>query len=148
MNTYEIVGIEPAQVDRAFALLQVALPGIGMDVWRSYVTDVIDGRSGWSDREVLVASNPRGYVQAVCITSIVERDRVRVLDVPIFIVVSAADERGIRAELLAHLKGLAADLGCHRLRIWTQTPDNWARHLAPDAFEQASVDISIPVSIH
>ncbi|MDR3471307.1 MAG: hypothetical protein P4M09_06415 [Devosia sp.] len=145
MNTYEIARIEPHQVDRAFTLLQVALPAVHVDVWRGYVTDLLNHRRGWMTRDVLVACNARHYLQALCIVSLVERGELRVLDVPIFIVVSAADERGVRAELLAHLKSRAADSGCHRLRIWTQTPDNWALHLAPDAFERAVIDLSVPV---
>lgn len=145
MGTYEIGRIEPEQIDRAYALVRVAQPAVQLGAWRRYVAD-LDETSDWAlHREVLVACNALGYIQGLCISSIVQLANDRVLDVPIFIVVSAADERGVRAELLNNLESRAAGLGCSQLRIWTQTADNWRLHLIPDAAWDAAIDLSIPV---
>lgn len=148
MGTYEIGRIEPEQIDRAYALVRVAQPAVQLGAWRRYVAD-LDGASDWAlQREVLVACNALGYIQGLCVSSIVQLANDRVLDVPIFIVVSAADERGVRTELLNNLESRAAGLGCSQLRIWTQTADNWRRHLVPDAAWDAAIDLSIPVPRH
>ena len=118
-----------------------------MSVWRRDAADVLDRIALEAPRrDIVVACNGLGYVQGLDIAQLADLPDRRTLDVPIFIIVSAGDERGVHDELVDHLGARAAGYGCSALRIWAQTADNWLQHLTPGAAHEAPIDLSIPVT--
>jgi hypothetical protein len=58
------------------------------------------------------------------------------LDVPIFIVASAADESGVSGALIGRLRHLAEDSGCKSIRFWTVGGDSWGRHMQASDYQR------------
>jgi len=56
------------------------------------------------------------------------------LDVPIFVVASAADDAGVSKALIDKLRGIAANAECTSIRFWTIRSDNWTRRLQPSDY--------------
>ncbi|KPF71810.1 hypothetical protein IP69_04790 [Bosea sp. AAP35] len=116
---YTVAPLSPETSDAAFLLVGALAPGLGIARWRRYC-DGPDAGAGASEPrlEVRVAINPRGHVQGLCLWS-QARHAVhgRILDVPIFIVASAADESGVAAALVEDLCTIAGRLDCAALRI-------------------------------
>jgi|GEM_PF-1458603 len=147
MEAYEIGHIAPDQIDRAYALLRLAHPAVQPAAWRRYALDVLDRPAGQArHRQIIVAANSLGYIQGLSVAFIAELASGKALDVPVLIVVSAADEHGVRRELLAHLAARAAGLGCSQLRLWIQSSGNWHRHQLPDPAHDAPIDLLIPAA--
>ena len=143
MSAYTVKRITPKQSLRSYALVRLIDPSIGVDDWLRYVRAVLMRRrlKAPPGDDIVVAADALGYVRGLALT--LERsdpDCGRVLDVPVFLVASAVDERGVREELLRHLrdKGLAS--GCQCVRLLTRTPRSLRNQLAGEVSETPQTD--------
>ncbi len=104
-GAYTIAGMTPDQVAAAGLLVGMMKPPPDLEGWR---------------RDVRVATNPRGYVQGLCLCR-QARHVVHgaILDVPLFVVASAADEPGVASALVEDLCAIAGRLDCAAVRIRT-----------------------------
>ncbi|MCX5514644.1 hypothetical protein C3941_16195 [Kaistia algarum] len=130
-QAYEIGPIEDEQVDSAYLLARLAVPTLELDGWR----DRCRQSPGREADDILVASNPRGYVQGLAISAVtLERLGALVLDISSFVVVSAADGPGVGVELFDHLALRAKRAGCASIRV--HLLDRSERQLSVDATRQ------------
>jgi hypothetical protein len=110
-TSYAIETIGPRTVDRAYPLARVGGFTLSLDEWRafcrSFGSPPVGDRTG---RELaVVARNNSGYVKGLCVYSIKHLSpHGRLVDVPIFVVASAADEEGVATELIGFLRSRAA----------------------------------------
>lgn len=129
-STYKVGRIAPEQVDPAYLLISPVAPTLDLAAWRTFCGAVQRKDRHDGEDDVAVATNPRGYLQGLCAYAVRQHPFYgRILDVSIFIVTSAADEAGVAADLLRHLKVLARAEACGAIRIWTLGEDTWSRHV-------------------
>jgi hypothetical protein len=99
-RAYTISRITPGQVDPAFLLAGSFLPVLGLDRWRRHCGALLNGSAPSMRHDVVVAANPRGYVQGLSVHAVVAHAvHGSILDAPIFAVASAADEIGVAGAL-------------------------------------------------
>lgn len=110
-SPYDICPISRKQIDSAYPLAKLALPSIGIEEWRD-LCRASDGAD-----EIALASNAKGYAQGLSISSVLEQGDRRILDVSSFVIVSAADEPGVEADLVQYLKARAKALNCNSVQI-------------------------------
>jgi len=116
---YTVAPITPDTVDAAFPLAGALTPRLEIERWRAYC-DGLDNRQARDapQRQILVATNPRGHVQGLCLWS--RGDHAvhgTILDVPVFIVASAADDAGVASALVDDLCAIAGRMDCAAIRI-------------------------------
>jgi hypothetical protein len=130
-KTYRVAPIDLNQIDRVFPLVEPVAPSLDLQTWRVLCRKVVSrSDTDAATDKIIVATNPLGYVQGLCVASIRESPSDgRVLDVPIFAVASAADEAGVVGDLLQYLRDRGQSEECGSIRIWTLGKDNWARHI-------------------
>lgn len=147
-KSYAVSPLSEDKVDRAFPLMRCVEPDLDLDDWRRFCREELgktghDGGAG----AVFVASNPRGYLQGLCVASLPAGEReARVLEVPIFIAASVADRDGVAAEMMEFLEAYCRDKVCGGIRIWPLDRDNWKRlveHAPPPA---AAAGTTIPLA--
>ena len=131
LRTYRVAPIGPNQIDRVFPLVETVEPSLDLAAWRARCGEAVSRRyPGAGGDKIIVATNPLGYVQGLCVLAVKENTPDgRMLDVPIFAVASAADEAGVVADLLDYLRDVGRNEACGSIRIWTLGQDNWSRHL-------------------
>lgn len=147
--TYTIGRITAAQIDRAYLLVNRVAPKLELDEWRAFCREILAQKRQAIDRDdIAIAVNPAGYVQGLCSHAVRKHPfHGRILDVPIFVVTSAADEAGIAGCLLEHLKELARQDACDAVRIWTLGQDDWSRPLRERQIDQPDHGVlMIPVA--
>jgi hypothetical protein len=129
--TYSIDHINPDQIDQAYPLVSLVAPTLDLDTWRALCRNVADRRVRSPDLDdVIVAMNPPGHIQGLCVAAVRSRaGHGRLLDVPIIVITSAADEAGVAADMLAYLKALGEAENCASLRIWTSEQEDWSKRL-------------------
>jgi len=117
---YRVGPIKAAQVDAAYVLVSRLIPQLDADRWRACCRDSIGGTPAQRDRaEVAVATNIPGYVRGFAVAAPLEHLSLgRILDVGLFGVISAADERGVAGDLLDYLRRQGRASGCVGLRVW------------------------------
>lgn len=116
---YTVAPMTPETSDAAYLLVGALTPRLDIARWRTYCETADDRVADTQPRQqVRLAANPRGRVQGLCLWS-QARHAVHgpILDVPIFIVASAADESGVAAALVADLCAIAGRLDCAAIRI-------------------------------
>ncbi len=128
--TYRVGRLSDECVDKAYSLVNLVAPALDLEAWRTLCRNM---QSHWPYQpeigDMIVAVNPLGYVQGLCISS--ARDHAvegRLLDVPFVVIASAADAAGVAGDLMDWLEAHAASEGCEKLRIWTSEKDGWTRH--------------------
>lgn len=145
--TYKVDRIRAGQIDAAFLLVQPVAPAFDLDEWRSFCRESLaHGFHPAGKDDIVVATNRPGYVQGVSVGA-VRRHPVhgRILDVSLFVVMSAADEAGVAGELGRYLKALARSEACGAIRIGAAGSDNWIRHLGEDERLQADPGLLVPL---
>lgn len=117
-GAYTIAGMKPEQVDAAYLLVEAVNLPPDIESWRAYCDAA--GRSAGAPPDLRVATNPRGHVKGLCLCR-QARHAVHgaILDVPIFVVASAADEPGVASAMVDDLCALAGRLDCAAVRIRT-----------------------------
>ena len=147
-GSYTVAPMTRETVDAAFLLVGALTPMLSIDRWRAYC-EGSDGMAGAAARpHVLVASNPRGHLQGLCVwTQARHAVHGGILDVPVFIVASAADEAGVAAALVGELCAIAARLDCAALRIRSEaSPRLLAQFQVPKRRDGRSVSLIIDAS--
>lgn len=126
-KAYETHPIAEEQIEGAFLLARLSEPGLDLEGWRDRCL-----RSRWHGAgEIAVVSNARGYVQGLAI--IVRPGHYLphdALEVPCFVVASAADEAGVGQELFRYVADCARQAGCPSIHI----------HLADDSEQTLPAD--------
>lgn len=107
---YSIRPIAGDDVDGAFVLARLSMPSSDLEGWRERV----DRSRAIPAEEITVAVNHPGYVQGLAISRVLPDG---VLEVPTFVVVSAADAPGVGLELFGYLRARAALAGCRTMCI-------------------------------
>jgi hypothetical protein len=139
--SYTIKPIAKEGVDRAFPLMRAVAPDLSLQEWRQYCRD------GGAKEETVVAINSTGYVKGLCIFSV--RDHMgygRLLDVPLFVVASAADADGVGGELLRFLEATRDGEACSGVRFWTMGADTWDRRLSPEDIRRTDHGVYLPAT--
>ena len=123
---YTVRAISTAEIDQAYVLARLADPDIGLEEWREFC--VMPSGAGLSSaaslRRVLIAQGPRGYVHGVCVLEF--PGGAGAVNIPTFVVGSAADPDGVAVALLRALVALCRETDCRRLRIWLPRGDQGA----------------------
>lgn len=141
LPSYSIKPIGPDGVDRAFPLMRPVAPDLSLQEWRRFCRD------GGQREETVLAINSKGYVKGLCIFAIRDhRHYGRLLDVPVFVVASAADSEGVGAELLQFLEATRDSEGCSGVRFWTMGGETWDRRLCTDDIRRMDHGIFLPSS--
>lgn len=128
-NAYITGRLSPTQIDIAYLLVAATGNGLEPGTWKSFCERIIEwrGATGLHD-DVIVTADCQGHIKGLCVTQINQSLLFgRLLDVPLFICVSAADEEGVTLELVDAVKQHARLANCTDVRIWTQGGSAWAR---------------------
>ena len=129
--TYHVIQIGPEQVDRAFLLVEPVASSLSLAAWRDFCNQLGPRPlQGHHPDQVWVAVNPVGTIQGLALSKLGDDPTGgRMLDVPIFVVASAADESGVSGALISRLRHVAEDSECKSIRFWTVGRDSWSRHM-------------------
>ncbi|MCA1408358.1 hypothetical protein I6F26_30620 [Ensifer sp. IC3342] len=142
---YSVGPIKRHQIDRTYRLIEAGGYHVDLQDWRDFCRAAI--ARNWPmpyAEEVITAENPLGYIAGVCILrSGHDNMYPGVLDVPVFIVVSAGDTRGASSSLLGYLTAAARNKRCSFIRVWGLEPGNWPT--SPDVPRRDDHGILIPV---
>lgn len=130
-RAYATAPITAEQVDAAYLLVGPLAPLADIERWRSYCEETRSGvGTATRHQEIVVATNPRGYLQGLCVHAVVRHPvQGAILDVPVFVVASAADEMGVAAALLCDLCVVAGRSDCAAIRICIEGSQRLHRHL-------------------
>jgi hypothetical protein len=133
---YIVEPIGPRTVDRAYPLARACGCALTLGEWQAWCQALVLARA--CDEAIgdgaLVAREAQGYVKGLCVYSTRDVSPYgRLLDVPIFVVVSAADPQGVTAELVGALRSKCERSGCSGIRFWPMRPDAWTRRQSPEA---------------
>jgi hypothetical protein len=129
--TYHVIQIGPAEVDRAFLLVEPVASSLSLAAWREFCSQLGSQPSRRPHPEqVWVAVNPVGTIQGLVLSKLSDDlTNGRMLDVPVFVVASAADETGVSGALMSRLRHVAEDSECKSIRFWSVGRDSWSRHM-------------------
>jgi hypothetical protein len=147
---YSVKPITREAVDRTFPLMRAVAPALGLHEWRQFCQNIASPLSGHGqageEEEAVLAINSRGYAKGLCIYAIREHWFYgRLLDVPIFVVPSAADATGVGAELLQFLQTTRDNAGCSGVRFWAMGSESWDRRLNKNDIHMTDHGIFMPV---
>ncbi len=122
---YTVGPIKRHQVDKAYRLIDAADCHFDLQAWREFCTATVAGERP-NIEEIVTAENPLSYIAGVCIMRPVQNETYgRTLDVPVFIVTSVGDTRGVANSLLAYLMVVARRNSCGFIRVAALDPNNW-----------------------
>jgi hypothetical protein len=148
-RSYLVEPIGPETIARAYPLVRAVVQDLAEHEWCQFNRPhgVIGGRPATlgEREEVIVARNSEGYVKGLCIYAI--RDHAtygRLIDVPFFIVGSAADGEGVTAVLVNFLRGKCDQSVCSGIRFWTMDPEAWAHRLSPNHIARSDYGLFLP----
>ncbi len=137
--SYVVESISPRTIDSAYPLARACGYALRLGEWRAFCQPLgsapLRDETGSNNGErAVIARDPQGYVKGLCVYSIKEHSPYgRVLDVPIFVVASAADAEGVATELAAVLLSKCDWSACSGIRFWPIGPDSWKRRQTPEA---------------
>jgi GNAT superfamily N-acetyltransferase len=115
-KAYRVIPLRPDDASRTFPLIEPVICGLTLDQWRAYCSEL--ERS--TERRAFVAADPVGYARGLFIARRPrEKDGIDTLDVPVFVVASAADAAGVTSALMDRLRAVARSDGLASLRIST-----------------------------
>lgn len=148
-RSYLIEPMSPDTAAAAYLLAQAAMPALSKEEWRQFHDrrNAVEGRpAAFGEREaVVVARNAKGYVKGLCIYAL--RDHTtygRLIDVPLFVVSSAADGEGVAEELINFLRGQCDRCICSGIRFWSIDQEAWTRRSAPDHIARSDHGLFLP----
>ena len=109
---YQVADLTTPEIDRAFPLAEAAKLATDLNEWRLYCQSIIDRHDQPDTAErLIVCANGRGYFKALCMTRLTQTEDGSVLDVPVHIIATIADENGVRQALQEGLLALAQKTG-------------------------------------
>jgi hypothetical protein len=110
----------PWDVERSYPLLYGGAPSATLEKWRQFCA-----RNQREGHKVLVVRNAAQYVQGLCAYFEIEHvSRGRLLEVPLFLIASAADPQGVADALVSVLQRTCGERGCVAVRI-AVPPKGW-----------------------
>ncbi|RFB79901.1 hypothetical protein [Methylovirgula sp. 4M-Z18] len=132
-ESYAIECISPRTVDRAYPLAKAVAPSLQQLEWRQFcqACGLSNIPCDADERErIVVALNAKAYVKGLCIYA-VRHDPTegRVLDVPFFVIGSAADRMGVGAALMNFLRSKCSRSACLGIRFWAMNAETWTSRL-------------------
>ncbi|PZM10032.1 hypothetical protein [Rhizobium tubonense] len=136
--TYDVIQIGPAEVDHAFLLIEPVSSHLGLTAWRDFCSQ-LDRRASNAPHleQVWIAVNPLGRTQGLALSKLGDDPAYgRTLDVPIFVVASAADESGVSGALIVKLGRVAEERECRSIRFWTVGRDSWSRCMQASDYQR------------
>jgi hypothetical protein len=150
-SSYAVGAIRNQDVDRAYTLLAAVTEAPSLANWRAFcreaMSNSIDNDTGVRQENIVIVTASREYVRGLCIYCI--RDHWfygRLLDVPIFVVGSAADAEGVTLELLRFLEDISLEQRCEAARFWVMGADAWHRHVSQGAVLANDHGILLPIT--
>ncbi len=146
---YLVEPIGPATIARAYPLIRAVIPGISEHEWaQNACPDDVCGGCSATDGErekVIVARDGQGYVKGLCFYAIRDHETYgRLIDVPLFIVASAADGEGVTAVLIHFLRSLCNQSVCSGIRFWRLDREAWAHRLSPNHIARSDHGLFLP----
>jgi len=144
MSAYVIRPISSKTIDQAYPLAKVLAPSLTRREWRELC--LAQKPSAFREREeVIVASNAWGYVKGLCVYCVRDHSTYgRLLDIPLFIVASAADAEGAAEDFLNFLRSVCDASVCSGIRFWTFGPDAWRRMFDPEEIGRSDHGLFMP----
>ena len=147
--SYLIEPIGPETIERAFPLVNAVIPTLSKEEWtRScQCSGVAEGccAARREREEIIVARNAQGYVKGLCMYVI--RDHAsygRLIDVPFFVALSAADGEGVAGDLVNFLMGKCDSSICSGIRFWTMNPETWDHRSRSDHIARSDHGLFLP----
>ncbi|ODR89529.1 hypothetical protein [Sinorhizobium alkalisoli] len=126
-KAYSVGPIQRNQVDRAFRLIEVAGYELDLTKWREFCATAF-ARQPISPyaQEIVTVENARGYITGLSIGHVAHDPLYgRLLDVSVFLVISAGDTPGVSDALLEYLMAAARNRRCSFMRIAATEPGSW-----------------------
>ncbi len=128
MATAYLVGhIKRHQIDRAYRLIEAVDYPVNLEQWRSFCDrqlnrQYISSTSG----DVITVENALGYIQGVSIAHPGnDLNYGHILDVPVFVVATAADTAGVSNALMGHLMAMARADHCRYIIVSSTDASAW-----------------------
>lgn len=123
---YSVGPIRYDQINRTYCLIEAVGYDVSLEEWREFCTAAIAGGHKPDTENVVTVENPLGYITAVgIIRAKMSKLYGRVLDVPVFIVISAGDTPGVCNALLGFVMASAREKHCGHVRVASPDPINW-----------------------
>lgn len=144
-SAYAVAPIKAAQVERAYCLIGAVGYDIDLDAWQQICAAALVRKypSPYVE-EIAVAENSLGYVRGIAILRVRQSERLgRYLSVPVFVIASAGDARGVCGALLRYLRVTALDRHCGAIHIASLTPDRWPVAIGTSDGEADGIVISL-----
>lgn len=117
---YETGSLKAANIHRAFAVIQLIMPGLGFETWQTMTaTEAL--RRDW-----LTVADNKGYLRGLCYVFV--RDHppsVRQLEVPVCASISLLNEQDVAKRLFEVIKQRAAETGCEKIHFWRVVARDW-----------------------
>lgn len=129
MAAYSVRPIAESDILPSQLLVEGGGIGVGLEEWRVFARRIIEwrGATGLND-EVHVAVDDGGVIKGLAFSQAIQSLLFgRMLDAPVFLTASAADEDGVIMALLDKLSERARSSGCRQLRIWSPGGEAWRR---------------------
>jgi len=138
---YIVEPVGPQTIDRAYPLARALDCALTLSEWRAFCQSLgsvpLRGETAGDSEHAIVALDSRGYVKGLCVHLIRDDPSYGVLiDVPIFVVASAADAEGVAGDLAGVLLSKCNRSDCSGIRFWPIRPDSWKRWRTPEAAER------------
>lgn len=125
-GSYPVHPIRDAEIDSAYVLARLAAPSLELDAWRQACRAANRAQA----EEIAVATGAKGYLHGLARSHVVAEGGETLL-IADSVVVSAADETGVRLDLLRYLQRRASELGCAAALV--RSPDGAEMRLLLDA---------------
>ncbi|AFL52498.1 hypothetical protein USDA257_c39540 [Sinorhizobium fredii USDA 257] len=124
---YTVGPIKRHQVDKAYRLIDAAGCHFDLEAWREFCAATVARECPALYVEgIVTAENPLGYIAGVCIMRPVQNEIYgRMLDVPVFIIISAGDTRGVANSLVEYFMAVARKYNCGFIRVAALDPTDW-----------------------
>ncbi|RVP99630.1 hypothetical protein [Sinorhizobium meliloti] len=139
---YAVGPIKRHQFDKAYRLVDAAGCHFDLQGWREFCAATVTRMC--SPEGIVTAENPLGYIAGICIMRPVQNETYgRMLDVPVFIITSAADTRGVANALLAYFTVVARKYNCGFIRVAALDPTDWPSSIATSPREGRGILIPV-----
>lgn len=128
MATAYLVGrIKRHQIDLAYRLIEAVDYPVNLERWRSFCDRQFNRRHISSTLgDVITVENALGYIQGVGIAYPGnDLNYGHILDVPVFVVATAADTAGVSNALMHHLMAMARADHCGYIIVASTDPSAW-----------------------
>lgn len=149
-TAYTIAQISAEQIELTYPLIRNVELSLEQADWREICEGIIQRRVNLAGADhMAIATNQAGYVRGVCMFRIRNHPRYgQLLDVPIFVAVSAGDAAGVAEAMLNHLKLMAHNRKCQMMRVWRLGTDGWSRTLRNREFDRWDHGLLMPINVN